>query len=124
MAGDLKVAIDPADLAEAIGNVLDNATKWANAVIAVTAGRRGERVVLVVADDGPGVDESQYDDILKRGNHAEDEAGGSGLGLAITRDIAEAYGASVVPGRSGLGGLEITLDLPVKPPRRTVPRPV
>lgn len=124
MTGDLKVTIDPADLAEAIGNVLDNATKWANAVIAVTAERRGERVMLVVADDGPGVEESQYDDILKRGQHADDETGGSGLGLAITRDIAEAYGASVVPGRSDLGGLEITLDMPVNPPRHTVARPV
>jgi signal transduction histidine kinase len=124
MAGDLKVAIDPADLAEAIGNVLDNATKWANAMIAVTAKRRGDRVVLVIADDGPGVDESQYDDILKRGNHAEDETGGSGLGLAITRDIAEAYGASVMPGRSDLGGLEITFDMPVNPPRRAATRPI
>jgi signal transduction histidine kinase len=118
MSGDLKVAIDPADLAEAIGNVLDNATKWATRSIEVTARRDGNRVLLAVADDGPGVDAEHYDHILRRGNHAQDDAGGSGLGLAITHDIAEAYGATITPGRSELGGLKLTLDLPVNPPSR------
>lgn len=118
MGGDLRVAVDPADLAEAIGNVLDNATKWATGLIEVVARREGGHVLVVIADDGPGVETEDYDHILRRGNHAEDDAGGSGLGLAITRDIVEAYGAAITPGKSALGGLEIRLALPVNPPSR------
>ncbi len=80
--GDLRVAADPADLAEAIGNVLDNASKWAKSAILVTVRREAEQVVVLVEDDGPGVDPDHYDEILKRGNRGDDAAGGSGLGLA------------------------------------------
>ena len=117
VAGDLKVAIDPADLAEAIGNVLDNATKWASEVITVSARREGDHVSLRIGDDGGGVEVGNYDEILKRGHHAADEIGGSGLGLAITRDIMDAYGATITPGQSPLGGLQMRLDLPVTPAR-------
>ena len=113
ISGDLKVAIDPADLAEAIGNVLDNATKWASSLIAVTAKRQGDKVSVWIEDDGAGVEVGDYDEILKRGHHAADNAGGSGLGLAITRDIMDAYSAMMTLGRSNFGGLQVRLDLPV-----------
>jgi len=117
-SGDLKVAFDPADLAEAVGNVLDNAAKWARSRITVDTARRGEAVVITIEDDGPGVAAERHDEILKRGSHGKDDAGGTGLGLAITRDIIDAYGATIRLDAAGLGGLQICLVLPIHPVSR------
>jgi signal transduction histidine kinase len=121
--GNLSIQADPADLAEAIGNILDNATKWARSEIAIRAERKGGTILVLVGDDGPGVDASAYATILERGVHADGEEGGSGLGLAISRDIAEAYGGSLTFGKSTLGGLEVRLSFPANPVRRTKSSP-
>lgn len=115
--GDVRVEVDPADLAEALGNVLDNASKWARASITVKVDREGDDVVVRIADDGPGIPPNEQAAALRRGSHGENN-GGSGLGLAITSDIVEAYGANLALGRSGAGGLEVTLRFPVKSLKR------
>lgn len=107
----LTLAADPADLAEALGNLLDNAARFARSNIRISALHQGSMVEISVEDDGPGVDAQAIDHILRRGSHLEPE--GSGLGLAITGDIASAYGGSLRLGRSGLGGLRAVLSLPL-----------
>jgi signal transduction histidine kinase len=124
MSGDLVVAADPADLAEAIGNILDNATKWARSAIAVSVSREGEDVLVVIGDDGPGVAEADIARIFERGVHDEGVSGGSGLGLSIARDIAEAYGASLTFGRSAFGGAEVRIVFPSRPSRTPTVKPV
>jgi signal transduction histidine kinase len=110
----LTVDMDPADLAEALGNVLDNATRFARTEIAVAAEREGEHIRLDVADDGPGVAEEALPEIAARGVHlVEDE--GTGLGLAITSDILTAYGGSLAFARAASGGLKVSLLLPASP---------
>jgi signal transduction histidine kinase len=105
--------MDPADLAEALGNVLDNATRFAKGVIAVSAAREGEVIRLDVEDDGPGVDDSALADIVGRGVHLG-EGEGSGLGLAISAEVLSAYRGGLSFGRSPLGGLKVTLLLPAR----------
>ena len=119
--GDVRVEADPADLAEALGNVLDNASKWARSQIAVTVSRDGEDVTVRIADDGPGIPSDEATSVLIRGKHDKGRNGGSGLGLAIAADIAEAYGATLSLDRTRLGGLEVTFRCPVKNVRRFAP---
>ncbi len=108
----LMVPADPADLAEAIGNLLDNAARFARKRIEINALESGGTIILRVADDGPGVDPERYAAVLKRGVSDTDDTTSSGLGLAISGDIATAYGGELSLGRSRLGGLEAILTLP------------
>lgn len=107
---DILVQADPADIAEALGNILDNAVRFARSKIAISATIEGTTVTVRVADDGPGVAPDYYLDMLKRGESTQDA--GNGLGLAISSDIATAYGGTLEIGKSLLGGLEISLHLP------------
>lgn len=110
----LTADMDPADLAEALGNVLDNATRYARTVISVSAAHDGEFIRLDVEDDGPGVDDEDLAAIARRGVHlAEDE--GTGLGLAISTDVLAAYGGRIMFARSERGGLKVGLFLPARP---------
>jgi signal transduction histidine kinase len=113
-SGDLRVEADPADIAEAIGNVLDNATKWARTRIEVDATRNGDQVAIRISDDGPGISAIDRVSVLQRGVHSNGADGGSGLGLAITADIAEAYGATFELGTADIGGLEAEMQFPVR----------
>ena len=118
VSGDVRVDADPADLAEALGNVLDNASKWARSKIAVTVARDGGDVTVRTADDGPGIPPEELTSVVARGTRSESANGGSGLGLAITADIATAYGATLELDRADIGGLEVTLRFPVASVRR------
>ena len=113
--GGLVVQVQREDLDEMLGNLLDNACKWARSRVrlAASAEGAGESAVLIrVDDDGPGLDPSLQDSVLQRGVRADEAAPGSGLGLAIVRDLAELYGGSVALDRSPEGGVRAQLRLP------------
>jgi len=100
------------DLEEMAGNLLDNACKWAHGVVLVNCESEDERLKLVIEDDGPGIPEEHYEDVMHRGRQLDDTMPGHGQGLGIVRDIANLYGGSVELGRSALGGLRVVLSLP------------
>jgi signal transduction histidine kinase len=100
------------DLDEMLGNLLDNACKWARGRIRLASSADGSSIVLTVDDDGPGLAETMRDAVLQRGVRADEAAPGSGLGLAIVRDLAELYGGAISLERSSLGGLRARLQLP------------
>lgn len=104
---DLRVNIDPQDFAELIGNLVENATKWAASKIRVSARRDGGAIAIVVEDDGPGIPDAQTAEALSRGGRLDEKRSGTGLGLAIVRDLAEIYGGSLKLAVSSLGGLEV-----------------
>lgn len=124
----LSLDVDPADLAECLGNLLDNAAKWARARIRFSAYRTKKEITILVEDDGPGIAEEDVETLLKRGvrieNPLEDMPQGTGLGLAISADIADAYGASLSLGRSKLGGVKASLVFPAGITRRPRHDPV
>lgn len=92
IAAGLSADIDLMDLEEIAGNILDNARKWAQSTVTVSAHSCGtDEVALVIQDDGPGVPEQQLLAISQRGNRMDEAAPGSGLGLAITQDILDVY---------------------------------
>jgi signal transduction histidine kinase len=100
------------DLEEMLGNLLDNACKWASARVTVSSAQHAAAVIVTVDDDGAGLPADMCETVLQRGVRADESAPGTGLGLAIVRDLAEVYGGSIALGRSSLGGLRATLTLP------------
>jgi signal transduction histidine kinase len=100
------------DVDEMIGNLLDNACKWANARVTVRSEAETSTLAIIVDDDGPGLEPAKRDVVLKRGVRADEAAPGSGLGLAIVRDLAELYGGTIKLESSPLGGLRARLRLP------------
>src|SRR5215210_8676390 len=104
------------DLEEMIGNLVDNACKWARLRVEVSAEilRQGERVWVRVsiADDGPGLPDEAHVKMLKRGQRLDETKPGSGLGLAIVGDLAALYRGALSLDRSPFGGLQATLELP------------
>jgi signal transduction histidine kinase len=100
------------DLDEMLGNLLDNACKWAKSRVRVESSQAGSRITIVVDDDGAGLEPAMREAVLQRGVRADEAAPGSGLGLAIVRDIAELYGGSIVLDASPMGGLRAELRLP------------
>ena len=100
------------DLEEMTGNLLDNACKWAKSQVLIHCETENECIVLTIEDDGPGISESEFDSVIKRGRRLDENKPGHGQGLGIVKDIVDLYGGSVQFGRSRLGGLQVKLVLP------------
>jgi len=100
------------DLEEMLGNLLDNACKWAKSRVKIQSAQENSATLITVDDDGPGLPTSMREQVLQRGIRADETAPGSGLGLAIVRDLADLYNGSIALTDSPLGGLRATLRLP------------
>jgi len=100
------------DLDEMLGNLLDNACKWARSRVAISSALEDARLSISVDDDGPGLDPSLRAQVLQRGVRADQQVQGSGLGLAIVSELAELYGGAVTLETSPLGGTRARLQLP------------
>jgi len=103
---------DRQDLQEMLGNVLDNAWKWAAGRVEIRLESDGDRLAVVIDDDGPGLAPEKRQAVLARGVRADEEVPGTGLGLGIVSDLARLYGGSVALDESPLGGLRVRLLLP------------
>jgi signal transduction histidine kinase len=91
----LTVAMDDADLVEILGNLVENATRFAATRVAIAAAEGSGATEIAVADDGPGIPEAQRVLVLQRGTRLDTRPDGTGLGLAIVAETAEAYGGSL-----------------------------
>jgi signal transduction histidine kinase len=106
------VRVQREDLDEMLGNLLDNACKWAKSRVTLASTSRDDRIVITIDDDGSGIAESMREAVLQRGVRADEAAPGSGFGLAIVRELVELYGGSIALSTSPLGGLRAVLELP------------
>jgi len=106
------VRVQREDLDELLGNLLDNACKWARSRVAIESTLAGATIRINVDDDGQGLAVEMRERVLQRGVRADEKAAGSGLGLAIVRDLAELYQGSIALSESPSGGLRATLTLP------------
>jgi signal transduction histidine kinase len=105
------------DLEEMVGNLVDNAYKWANARVAIEVGLErpepGRQVVrIVVDDDGPGLTPAEREQVARRGRRLDESKPGSGLGLSIVVELATLYGGGFNLGTAPIGGLRAELVLP------------
>ncbi|WP_170787169.1 sensor histidine kinase [Ruegeria lacuscaerulensis] len=109
----LWVRMDPQDIEEVLGNLMDNAVKWCQKTVRVVAQVRKGNVEVLIEDDGPGIPEDNRREALRSGGRLDTSVAGSGLGLAIAVDLLNAYGAKLDLGRStSLGGLECRIVIP------------
>ena len=109
-----QVRVERQDLDEMLGNLIENAAKYGGGRVFVTVEPRGNRVDVLVEDDGPGIPAEQRGELFARGARLDTTGKpGTGLGLAIVRDVAEIYGGSVhLEESEDLGGLLARLTLP------------
>jgi signal transduction histidine kinase len=101
------------DVDEMLGNLLDNACKWAKSRVSISSSNGDGMIIVSVEDDGAGLAPALRTAVLQRGVRADELAPGSGFGLAIVRDLVELHGGSIVLESSALGGLRATLRLPI-----------
>ena len=106
------------DLEEMVGNLVDNACKWAQSrvaieVVANSAASDGKgRVRIIVDDDGPGLSAAEREQVARRGRRLDETKPGSGLGLSIVVELASLYGGVLTLGTAPIGGLRAELALP------------
>ena len=110
---------EPGDLQELLGNLLENAFKWANSRVLLTAtptttvGNRRAGLLLAVDDDGPGIAEEDVAHVLQRGVRGDERVQGHGIGLAIVQDLVRGYRGELQVTRSQeLGGARFEVILP------------
>ncbi|MEN5093649.1 sensor histidine kinase [Pseudomonas protegens] len=111
-APGLRLPWDREDLLELLGNLLDNACKWADAQVRLSVEERATGFFLAVDDDGPGIPQERRSEVFSRGARLDEQTDGHGLGLGIVRDIVEAWGATLSLEESALGGLRVEIALP------------
>ncbi|MBR9871099.1 MAG: GHKL domain-containing protein [Gammaproteobacteria bacterium] len=104
---DCRWAIEEHDLNEIMGNLLDNAGKWSAHYVELTLEEVAGSPMIAVADDGPGVQETELAHLGQRGVRLDEQTPGHGLGLAIVRDIVERYGGIVTFSLRARHGLEV-----------------
>lgn len=108
------------DLEEIVGNLVDNALKWAAGEVRIEArplaeppeGMTGPALLLAIDDDGPGLSEAESREAIARGRRLDESKPGSGLGLSIVAELVELYGGVLRLVRSDLGGLRAEVCLP------------
>ena len=108
---DLVAPIDQRDMEELLGNLLDNARKWARGRINITVMAGGGAIEFTVDDDGPGIPETRWDDVLAGGVRLDRSVPGTGIGLAIASDLANLHGGRVKLGSSALGGIQTSVSI-------------
>ncbi|WP_047337335.1 sensor histidine kinase [Pseudomonas protegens] len=108
----LRLPWDREDLLELLGNLLDNACKWADAQVRLSVEERPQGFCLAVDDDGPGIPQARRDEVFGRGTRLDEQTHGHGLGLGIVRDIVDACGGTLNLGDSEWGGLRVEIELP------------
>ncbi|OCB39097.1 histidine kinase [Mycobacterium malmoense] len=117
--GDAVVLADPGLLERVLANLIDNALRYApNCVVRVNAGRVGDRVLINVVDEGPGVphgaEEQIFEAFQRLGDH--DNTTGVGLGMSVARGFVEAMGGTIAAGDTPGGGLTVTVELSAPEP--------
>lgn len=112
MPAKLSIRVDEGDIMEVMGNILDNACKFCQQRVRLNVSLKGKRAMFTIADDGPGIKESEIDHILKRGGRMDQSVPGQGIGLSVVMEIVTAYNSELTITHSDLGGVAFTFDFP------------
>lgn len=107
---NVRLPFDRTDLAEVLGNLLENAARHAATRVRITAAFGPAGPLVTIEDDGPGIAPDQMPAVLERGTRLDERGEGAGLGLAIVQDVLEAYDWQLLLARSDLGGLKATIS--------------
>ena len=108
---ELQFEGDEGDLMEVLGNLLDNAWKYGNSKVLVSA-KRDSGLHLLIEDDGAGIVKSEVQQVLQRGHRLDQSLPGQGIGLAMVHEIVLAYGGEIGISQSSLGGTAVSVRFP------------
>jgi signal transduction histidine kinase len=108
IGGDAVAPFDRTDLAEALGNLLENATRHAKSRVRITAKATPSGLAIDIEDDGPGIASELRPAALARGVRLDERGDRTGLGLAIVQDVLDAYSWILHLDASELGGLRVS----------------
>ncbi len=112
LSDDISPFGDHEDMLELLGNLLDNACKWANSTVKCAVMNNSGQITITVEDDGPGLSDKEIGTLTGRGIRLDETKDGYGLGLAIVKDITNLYSGKIAFERSAeLGGLKVTVLL-------------
>ncbi|MCK0097068.1 ATP-binding protein [Yoonia sp. F2084L] len=116
----LRVRMDQSDFEEVMGNLLDNALKWAASQVRLSASQADQGTVMItISDDGPGIPKEERSRAMDSGQRLDTSKPGTGLGLAIASDLVHAYGGKIILSQDeDLGGLAVQLSLPAAAAQR------
>lgn len=114
VATDTTYPADREDLEELLGNLLENACKWAKHTVRIASRFDAEALTIAIEDDGPGMLDEHAKQATDRGTRFDEKAPGSGLGLAIVTDLVALYEGTLELSRSELGGVKADLRLPFR----------
>ena len=118
---DKNLPVDHEDMLELLGNLLDNACKWANKRVYLEV-KVDPVLSFLILDDGPGATEEEISDMVKRGVRIDENKSGSGLGLSIVHDIVSDYSGSINYANSKeMGGLQVKVSIPYMKNHSTKP---
>lgn len=112
IADDIAITCEQQDFDEMAGNLMENAFKWARSRIAVRAVPDRRMIVLMIEDDGPGLQAAEILQVLRPGERLDESTPGFGFGLSIACELAELYGGTIDLAKSQMGGLLVSLRLP------------
>lgn len=111
VAPEAAIAFDPDDLNDVLGNLVENAARYAREHVRISAvANGGGELIMRVEDDGPGVASGDLDKLFERGRRLDEKGGSAGLGLAIVQDILTEYGMALKAEDSDLGGLALSFE--------------
>jgi signal transduction histidine kinase len=114
IAAEVNCPVEREDMMELLGNLLDNACKWAQHKVRITV-NSGQQLYISIEDDGPGIAPQQIDELLHRGKRLDESVEGHGFGLAIASDTVDEYQGQMHFDQSPeLGGLKVEIVLPLK----------
>jgi len=102
VGGDIFFTGDEADLLEIVGNLLDNACKYGNRAVTISASINSNNLQILISDDGYGIAETEQETLLARGERGDTVQAGQGIGLSVVCDIVSSYG----------GGLTLNNNMP------------
>jgi signal transduction histidine kinase len=112
VADDMAVRCDAQDLAEILGNLIDNGWRWARQAVRIRAERHDAAVRIAITDDGPGIAADAIPQALRPGVRLDEAGEGHGFGLPIARELAELHGGTLTLSTAPGGGLTATVTLP------------
>jgi two-component system sensor histidine kinase PhoQ len=115
---DLKFNAEKGDMFELLGNLLDNAYKWADSTVQITlhyldlTNETPTGIQIIIEDDGPGIAPDELDNVLQRGIRADETVKGHGIGLAVVNELVSIYKGTLESQKSSLGGQKWVIFLP------------
>lgn len=109
----IRVHMDEQDIQELVGNLMDNALRWAHSEVQLNVKVDEQQLTLTVSDNGSGMSEAECQQAVQRGQRLDEQRSGSGLGLAIVSDLVTLYSGRMQLARASTGGLEVVVELPV-----------